>query len=106
MDKIFQLVMVLALIFIIIMGLNISNQGINELTMADRAPVVGLDFDDGSIDLKFLGENYGFSRDEFINESYLFWEKGLLLIEKGIGYLTRAMDTLHPFIHLPAALNS
>ena len=61
MSKILSSLMVLAVVTLIILGLNTSSQGISSLTAEDKKPVVGLKIENHKIGVIALGEQYNFS---------------------------------------------
>lgn len=67
MIRVFKITLVLVLFCLVVMGLNISNKGINELTMQNRGPVLGLniDIDKKLIKLHLLGETFNYNSDLF-----------------------------------------
>jgi len=74
LQKTMRIVLVLVLIFLVIAGLNISNQGINKLSMEDRGAVAAIYCDKNDIELELMGKEYSYRHllDEY---SYLI-EKG------------------------------
>ncbi len=58
-----QLFIIAGLICLVIMGLNISNQGINSLTREERQAVLNLDYNQGDIRVDALGNSYNYSLD-------------------------------------------
>ena len=66
MSKILSSLMVLAVIVLIILGLNTSSQGISSLTAEDKKPVVGLKIENQEINVIALGEQYDISRQDII----------------------------------------
>lgn len=70
MSKIFSSLMVLAVIILIILGLNTSSQGISSLTAEDKKPVVGLKIENQKIDVIALGEQHDISRQDIIQAGY------------------------------------
>jgi len=87
MVKICRIFIVLLLTSLVIMGLNTSNQGINDLTMANRNAVIRLSLDNDSINLDLLGKRHNWSESKFPDGLRLFWEKGKLLIKEGKRFL-------------------
>lgn len=59
-----QLFILAGLIFLVIMGLNTSNQGINSLTREERQAVLNLDYQQGDIRVDALGNSYNYSLDK------------------------------------------
>lgn len=59
-----QLVILAGLIFLVIIGLNTSNQGINSLTREERQAVLNLDYNQGDIKVEALGNSYDYSLDK------------------------------------------
>ena len=61
MSKIYRSLMVLAVITLIIVGLNTSSQGTSSLTAEVKKPVVGLQIENHKINVYALGEQYHLS---------------------------------------------
>jgi len=53
---------------LVILGLNISNQGMNSLTMQSRLPVVGLQTQGESISIFTLGESHSYAKQAIASE--------------------------------------
>lgn len=64
MTRLNQFVMIIGLFVLVILGLNLSNQGINHLTMDQRGAILALGLKQRDIDLQVLGRNYSYSRDK------------------------------------------
>jgi hypothetical protein len=52
------------LIIMVIAGLNTSNQALNQLTLSNKGPVIGVGWDDDRPVLCLLGEKYRLSLDK------------------------------------------
>jgi hypothetical protein len=51
-----------------VFGLNISNQGMNSLTMQDRKPVVGLQNQGNTVSVFTLGESHNYGKQEAVSK--------------------------------------
>lgn len=54
--------MVIIVVILVIMGLNLSNHGINQLTMENRGAVLDIKLDKGDIVFTALGKDYVYER--------------------------------------------
>lgn len=61
--RFFRLMMLAALVVLVVLGLNISNQGINNLTREERPAVFNLDYNEGDVRVEALGTSYSYSLD-------------------------------------------
>ena len=61
--RFYQLLMLTGLVILVILGLNTSNQGINNLTREERQAVLDVDYDQGDIRLEALGNSHSYSVD-------------------------------------------
>lgn len=66
MIKLYRYLLVLSLIILVIMGLNISNQGINSLTMKNRQSVFALNIDNEMMYIYTFGESHSTSYKEVL----------------------------------------
>lgn len=69
MTRLYRPVLVLVVIILIIAGLNTSNQGTNSLTAEARKPVFSLKIENKNLSVIALGEQYTYSRQDFIRDS-------------------------------------
>jgi len=68
--RLHQLLILAGLIFLVIIGLNTSNQGINSLTRDERQAVLDLDYNQGEIRVDALGNSYDYSLDRLGSNVY------------------------------------
>ncbi|MDD2587165.1 MAG: hypothetical protein PHT79_11945 [Syntrophomonadaceae bacterium] len=76
MGKISRALLVLVLIIFVGLGLNASNQGINQLTMENRESVIGLNLEPETPGMLIMGEKYDLQRDKIISCVSPWWQKG------------------------------
>ncbi len=88
MARMYQLFLVIALICLVVMGLNISNQGINHLTMQNKGPVIGLNVDNKNISLQFLSEKYSYSGDKIVDMQLPLLQESKELVHRGTSYIS------------------
>lgn len=69
-----RFILVLILIYLVIAGLNISNQGINNLSMEDRGPVAGISYDSNNLEMQLMGKEY--SHHQLLDDYAYLVEKG------------------------------
>lgn len=89
MAKIYRPFMVIGLIILVIMGLNTSNHGINQLTMESRAPVIGLSVDSDDPGVFLLGEKHEIDQDKYIDYISIVWGKTKIMLQQVKNYLLR-----------------
>lgn len=87
--KLHQLFIIAGLIFLVIMGLNTSNQGINSLTRDEHQAVFNLDYKQGEIRVDALGNSYNYSLDRLGTDLHLLGNKSRELFNNTIDYLKR-----------------
>lgn len=63
MTTLYRIAMVLGILILIIFGLNISNQGMNSLTMQNRKPVVGLQTKGDTVNIYTLGQSHSYGKE-------------------------------------------
>ncbi|NLG33052.1 MAG: hypothetical protein GX550_05990 [Syntrophomonadaceae bacterium] len=63
MSFVIRVSLIALLIIMVITGLNISNQALNQLTLSDKGPVIGVGWDDNRPVLYLLGDKYRLSLD-------------------------------------------
>ncbi|MGS0765111.1 hypothetical protein [Syntrophomonas curvata] len=61
--RFYQLLMLIGLVMLVILGLNTSNQGINNLTREERQAVLDVDYSKGNIKVEALGNSYSYALD-------------------------------------------
>ncbi|MBO8159160.1 hypothetical protein [Thermosyntropha sp.] len=64
MARIDRLFVIIVIVLLVAMGLNISNYGINQLTMEDRGAVIDVEVDEGKLVFTFLGSDYAIKVDK------------------------------------------
>jgi len=89
MSKMYRSLMVLAVIILIIMGLNTSSQGTSSLTAEAKKPVVGLQIENQKINIYALGEQYRFSPQEISQASYGVLHNAHLQFNALVSYLKK-----------------
>lgn len=87
--KLYQLIILGGLIFLVIMGLNTSNQGINSLTREERQAVFDLGYDQEKIRVDVLGNSYTYSLDRLGSDLHLLGNKSRKLFNDTTDYLKR-----------------
>jgi len=68
MTTLYRTSLVLGILMLVIFGLNISNQGMNSLTMQNRKPVVGLQNQDNTVSVFTLGESHSYDKQEAVSK--------------------------------------
>jgi hypothetical protein len=68
MTTLYRMTMVLGILILIIFGLNISNQGMNSLTMQNRKPVLGLQTQGEAINVYTLGQSHSYGKEAIAGE--------------------------------------
>ncbi|MDD2619306.1 MAG: hypothetical protein PHC92_01345 [Syntrophomonadaceae bacterium] len=89
MAKAYRVLMVLLLISLVVIGLNISNQGISRLTTENRGQVIGMNFDNNDINLQVCSKEYNYSTDKIIDKERDVAAELKLAGENSIEYLSR-----------------
>jgi hypothetical protein len=89
MMKMYRYLLVLAIAILMILGLNISNQGINSLTMEYRKPVMGLQTQGDNISVFTMGQTHNYSKQEIIKDIILVGEKIKIYTYAALDYLLR-----------------
>lgn len=87
-----QYVIIIGLFVLIILGLNLSNQGINRLTMDERGAILALGLKQHDIDLQVLGRNYTCSRDKLGQLKHQLAGRAGKLYREVRGYSDRYLD--------------
>ncbi len=64
MLKVYRISLVLGVIILTVVGLNISNQGMNSLTADNKKPVLGCQVTVEEIDIFIMGQNYSMDRQK------------------------------------------
>lgn len=64
MKRLGQLFLVGVILTLVIYGLNISNEAINQLTASERPPVIALQTDSSQLELHIAGEQYAMDGDK------------------------------------------
>jgi hypothetical protein len=81
--------MVLAVIILIVMGLNTSSQGTSNLTAEANKPVVGLQIENHKINVYAMGEQYRFSPQEISQQCYGVLHNAHLQFNALVSYLKK-----------------
>ena len=87
MNKMYRSLVVLAVIILIIMGLNTSSQGTSSLTAEAKKPVVGLQIENQKINIYAMGEQYRFSPQEISRASYGLFHNAHLQFNALVSYM-------------------
>mgnify|MGYP000250300200 FL=1 len=74
--KFYRLLMIAGLVLLVILGLNTSSNGINNLTQEARGAVFDLDYKDSGITVEAMGKNYHYSLDKFKASVLMFKNLG------------------------------
>lgn len=90
MSKIKRLILLSIIIFIFIGGMNISNQGINHLTLDDRAPVFACNYEEGSLNLQLLSKGYNISPELLISKWQYLRQGAQNQGQQGIEYINKS----------------
>jgi hypothetical protein len=69
MTILYRASLVLGLLLLVIFGLNISNQGMNSLTLQNRKPVVGLQMQGNTINIYTLGESHSYAKQALASKT-------------------------------------
>ncbi|MGE5390811.1 MAG: hypothetical protein ACM3PE_07075 [Deltaproteobacteria bacterium] len=62
-----HVVIIIGVFLLVAIGLNISNQGINDLTLEKQGAILALGFEEGNVDMQILGRTYTCQRDRLSN---------------------------------------
>lgn len=89
MTKVYRLLATLLVVVLVVLGLNISNQGTSSLTMENQKPLIGFALEKESINIFALGEQYSYSSEDISQESNNIFHKVQELYEAVIHYLKR-----------------
>ena len=85
----YQFSLVLVVIALVVVGLNISNQGINSLTRASRGPIVGCKVEDQLINVFALGEKYSYAKEDLWHKLSWAGEQVVVFMHSVKDYLVR-----------------
>lgn len=85
--RFYQLLLITGVIILVIMGLNTSNQGINNLTRAEHQAVLDLDYDNGNIKIDTMGDSHSYSMDRLTANFSLLRSKSKEIILEVRDYL-------------------
>jgi len=66
MAKAYRFILIISLILLVAAGLNISNQGINRLTMESRPAVIGADTGKDYLSITALGQPYFWTKEKVL----------------------------------------
>jgi|GEM_PF-2428254 len=61
--KLFQVIMLVAVLILVILGLNVSNQGVNDFTRDKQGAILALERGENSIVVEVLGNSYACNQD-------------------------------------------
>lgn len=85
----YRLLMIIGLVILVVLGLNTSNQGINNLTREERGAVLDLDRNGSSVVLEAIGNSYYYSLDKLAPSIPWVKDKGQGIITGWIEYLKK-----------------
>lgn len=73
--KFYQVLMTIVVLLLVVLGLNISNQGVNKLTLDQRGAVLACGLTRDDICLQVLGHEYAYPRDKLgsLNQKMSGW---------------------------------
>lgn len=90
--KLTRVLMSIALFILVILGLNLSNQGINRLTLDQRGAILALGLNHSDIKLQVMGNNYAYSRDKLGQLNCQLAGKARKLYREVLRYSTHYKD--------------
>lgn len=94
----YHTILVVGLICLVIMGLNISNQGINRLSSQNNGAVLGLNIDNNTISMYLLGERLSYGTDELTSAKTSLLAAGKELIIRGKSYMSSICSSFLSFV--------
>jgi len=89
MIKLYRSLLVLAVIILMILGLNISNQGINSLTMESRKPVMGVQTQGNNISIFTMGQTHSYGKQEIVRHIVVSTERVQIFAQAASDYMLR-----------------
>jgi len=89
MIKLYRSLLVLAVIILIILGLNISNQGINSLTMESRKPLMGIQTQGSNISVFTMGETHSYGKQEIVRHIIVSTKRVQIYAQAANNYMLR-----------------
>ncbi|MDD4801941.1 MAG: hypothetical protein PHF24_03210 [Syntrophomonas sp.] len=73
--KLCPYLLVVTVLLLVIMGLNISNQGINSLTLENRNPIIGWQDKGDEFNIFAMGEAHSYDKREVREDVISFWQQ-------------------------------
>ena len=89
MIKLYRSLLVLAVIILMILGLNISNQGINSLTMESRKPLMGIQTQGNNISVFTMGETHSYGKQEIVRHIIVSTKRVQIYAQAANNYMLR-----------------
>ncbi|MEA4923716.1 hypothetical protein SDC9_180122 [bioreactor metagenome] len=98
MTTLYRRTMVLGILILVICGLNISNQGMNSLTLQDRKPVVGLQTQGDAIRIYTLGQSHNYDKEAITGEIMQLWDRVRSCGRSAGSYVLRMVEFMRAYI--------
>lgn len=90
MSKLKQFFLLFILLLLFIAGLNISNKGINHLTLENRGPVFACNYEQGSLNVQLLSKDYKVTSELMNYEWQLVRQKAKTQGQQAVEYINRS----------------
>jgi hypothetical protein len=84
--------LVLTICLLVVMGLNVTNQGINSLTMENRKPILSLEIKEKDLYIFALGNQHEYSADFWSKTAEEFKKAGQTMTDKTKKYFNKILE--------------
>ena len=75
MTRLYQSLLVLAILMLMILGLNTTNKGLNSLTLDAAKPVIGWQNQGDNLNIFTLGQTHSFNKQKAQGDAKLVWQQ-------------------------------
>lgn len=89
MSKIISSLLIMAVIILVILGLNTSSQGISSLTAEERKPVIGWQIENQQVNVFALGQEYRISSQDISQAGEGAWHDARQQCSIFVNYLKK-----------------
>ncbi|MDD4170972.1 MAG: hypothetical protein PHQ94_01900 [Syntrophomonas sp.] len=98
MLRLYRTSLVLAILVLVILGLNTSTQGMNSLTLNNQKPVLGFETDDDEVNVFTLGESHSYNKQQVVRNINSTVQRVQIYAHSSSEYVVRKVKVLKEWL--------
>ena len=100
MRRLYRTLLVLTILVLVILGLNISTQGMNSLTLSNQKPVLGFETDAEEVNIITLGESRSYNKQQVMRNIISTGQRIQIYTHCGGEYVVRKVRVIKEWLLL------